>query len=112
MMEKRLSGSFLFVAETDNNIVGFANFSPSNQGEVELSAIYLYSNYQGKGIGTALLKEGVRSIDGIRVIYIDVEKENTIGNTFYEAKGFKTVEEFDDNFDGHILKTIRMVLKV
>ncbi|RCW76941.1 GNAT family N-acetyltransferase [Saliterribacillus persicus] len=78
IIKKRLCGSFLFVAETHNNIVGFANFSPYSHGEVELRAIYLYSNYR-KGIGTALLKEGNRRIDGIREFYMDVEKENTIG---------------------------------
>ena len=43
-------------------------------------------------------------------IYIDVEDENIIGKTFYEAKGFKIIKKFDDNFDGHILKTVRMCL--
>ena len=28
---------------------------------------------------------------------------------FYKAKGFEIFEEFDDNFDGHILKTVRMI---
>lgn len=113
MIEKRLSSSFLFVAEVENNIVGFANFSPvKNKGEAELGAIYLYPEHQGKGIGTALLYEGIKNLDGVREIYINVEKENKIGKTFYEVKGFKTFEEFDDDFDGHTLRTVRMVLKV
>ncbi|WP_090866429.1 GNAT family N-acetyltransferase [Oceanobacillus limi] len=112
-MEQRLSGSYLFVAEVENKIVGFANFSPvQRNGKVELGAIYLYPEHQGKGIGSAFLQEGIQKIDGIREIYINVERDNTIGKNFYEAKGFKLVEEFDDNFDGHILKTLRMVLAV
>jgi len=31
---------------------------------------------------------------------------------FYEAKGFKVVKEFDEEFEGHVLKTIRMVLNL
>lgn len=113
MMQKRLEHSHMFVAEADNRIVGFANFSPiKDRGEVELGAIYLYPDYQGKGIGSALLQEGLKKVKGIKEVYINVEKENQIGRHFYEAKGFKVVSEFDDPFDGHILKTIRMVLKV
>lgn len=31
---------------------------------------------------------------------------------FYEAKGFEIVKESDVEFDGHILKQLRMVKKV
>ncbi|WP_102028993.1 GNAT family N-acetyltransferase [Salirhabdus sp. Marseille-P4669] len=113
MMKKRLLGSFLFVAEVEKKVVGFANFSPVKEiGEVELGAIYIYPEYQGMGIGSHLLHKGIHHIDGVQSIYINVEKDNTIGRTFYEAKGFQLVEEFDDDFDGHTLKTVRMVLQV
>lgn len=112
MMKKRLEQSFLFVAETEGKIVGFANYTPVQpDGTAELSAIYLLSEYQGKGIGTALLKEGLRMKD-VKAISADVEKENRIGMAFYEARGFQPVTEFDEDFDGHILKTIKMVLDV
>lgn len=113
MMENRIKNSYLFVSEYKGNVVGFANFSPIKQeGEVELGAIYLLPESQGQGIGTALLQHGIENISGVKKIYINVEKENRIGRTFYEAKGFDTVTEFDDDFDGHILKTVRMVLSL
>ena len=113
MMNKRLENSFLFVSEVNGNLVGFANFSSLNEaGETELSAIYLYPKYQGKGIGTALLNEGIDHLESAKRVFIDVEKENKTGLTFYQAKGFEIVSEFDDNFNGHILKTVRMVLNV
>ena len=112
-MQRRLERSFLFVAEIAGKIVGFANFSPVREdGKVELGAIYLLPEQQGKGIGSALLQKGIDVLDGIKEIYINVERENKIGKTFYEAKGFEVVKEFDDEFDGHILKPVRMVLKV
>ena len=113
MMQKRLENSFIWVSEVDGKIVGFANFSPAKEdGETELGAIYVHPVYLGKGIGTALLNEGIQYIEGAKKIFINVERENRIGTTFYKAKGFKVVSEFDDDFDGHILKTVRMVLKV
>lgn len=59
-----------------------------------------------------MLQQAVKELEGLKAIYINVEKDNTIGMNFYKAKGFEVVEEFDDNFDGHILKTVRMVMKV
>lgn len=112
-LKQRLERSFLFVAEVEGRIVGFANFSPiSEDGRVELGAIYLYPEQQGKGIGSALLQKGIKDLKNVREIYINVEEANNIGKTFYEAKGFELVRKFDDVFDGHILKSVRMVLKV
>ncbi|MEW4194201.1 GNAT family N-acetyltransferase [Bacillus altitudinis] len=113
-MKQRLERSIILVAEVNDKVVGFANFSPINKEDrkVELSAIYLYPEQQGKGIGSALLQEGIKVLDNVNEIYINVEKDNKIGRIFYEAKGFEVVKEFDDDFDGHILKTVRMVLKV
>ncbi|QOY35544.1 N-acetyltransferase family protein [Anaerobacillus isosaccharinicus] len=113
MMQTRLERSFIFVAEVEGDVVGFANFSSVKEGgKVELAAIYLDPQFQGKGIGTGLLEQGIKDIEGIKEIYLNVEKENQSGRTFYKAKGFEVLNEFDDEFDGHILKTVRMILKV
>ncbi|MBS4210212.1 GNAT family N-acetyltransferase [Bacillus sp. FJAT-50079] len=113
MMQKRLKNTFIWVSEIDGKIVGFANFSPVKENdEAELAAIYLHPDYLGKGIGTALLNEGIQTLKGAKAIFINVEKDNIIGTTFYKAKGFKVVSEFEDDFGGHILKTVRMVLHI
>src|SRR5690625_4654597 len=66
-MIRRLATSFLFVAETENNVVGFANFSTvAKNGETELGAIYLDPEYQGRGIGTSLLKHGISQLSGVK----------------------------------------------
>ena len=59
-----------------------------------------------------MLQKGIQDIDGINKIYVNVEKDNQIGKTFYEAKGFEVVKEFVEEFNGHTLKTIQMVLKL
>lgn len=113
MMHRRLNHSLMLVAETDDRVVGFANFSPVREGgDVELSAIYLLEEYQGNGIGTSLLQEGIKKLNLAKALFIHVEKENQIGRNFYTAKGFQVIKEFDDDFDGHILKTVRMELKL
>lgn len=112
-MKLRLERSVIYFAEIEGEVTGFANYSPvRDDGKVELAAIYLHPDFQGQGIGTALLQRAITELDGLKEIYINVEKDNTIGMDFYKAKGFEIVEEFDDDFDGHILKTVRMVLKV
>lgn len=113
MMKRRLKQSIIFVAEVEGEVIGFANYSPINQDRVtELIAIYLYSDYRGKGIGTALLEAGIRELRSVKEIHLNVEKNNHIGMNFYEAKGFEVISEFDDDFDGHMLKTVRMVLEI
>lgn len=113
MMEKRLGNTLFLVAENQGEIIGFANFSVlKDVRKVELGAIYLYKEYQGQGVGTALLKEGIRHLKDVKKIYINVEKENQTGISFYKSKGFEIETEYDDVFNGHTLKTARMVLKV
>jgi len=113
MMKRRYERSTIFVAEVEGKVVGFANFSPLKEnGEAELGAIYLYPEYHGNGIGTALLNEGIQFLKGVKEIYINVEKDNQIGIRFYQAKGFVVVSHFDDYFEGYPLKTVRMVLQL
>jgi ribosomal protein S18 acetylase RimI-like enzyme len=56
------------------------------------SYFYLYPEFQGKGIGTALIQQAVKELEGIKEIYINVEKDNKIGMNFYEAKGFEILK--------------------
>jgi len=82
------------------------------QNEAELGAIYLLPDQQGKGIGSALLQKGLTILKGIRKLYIHVEAANEKGKRFYEAKGFAQLEEFEEDFEGHMMQTVRMVLYI
>lgn len=113
MMKKRLEKSNMLVSEVGEKIVGFVDFSPVKEnGDVELAAIYIDPPHQSNGLGTALLKEGLTILEGAKRIFVNVEKENLSGTAFYESKGFIVVSEFNDYFDGHILKAVRMVLNL
>jgi len=113
MLIKRLTETLFLVAEQDDKIIGFANFTPlKDEKKVELGAIYLYEEFQGKGIGTDLLKAGLEELGQIKKVYVNVEKENQRAVNFYKSKGFKIETEYDDVFDGYTLKTARMMLEV
>lgn len=74
-------------------------------------AIYLNPSNQNQGLGSALLEYGCKQLQPCNV-FVSVESENINGKCFlFEKKGFEIIEEFDDEFDGHILKTLRMSLK-
>lgn len=112
MLMKRLKETLFLVAEQDGNIVGFANFNPlKNEKKVELGAIYLYEEYQGNGIGTELLKKGLEELRYLKKMYVNVEKDNQPAIKFYKSKGFMIETEYDDVFEGHTLKTVRMMLE-
>jgi ribosomal protein S18 acetylase RimI-like enzyme len=109
----RLRNSFIYVATIDEKIVGYANFFRlQNRGEIELGSIYILPAYQGKGIGSQLLEKGMKHSKELKIVYINVERENGIGRAFYHSKGFQLVDEFDDEFEGHLLKTMRMKLMI
>ncbi|REB07135.1 GNAT family N-acetyltransferase [Sporosarcina sp. BI001-red] len=111
MMSRRLDHSLMLIGELDGIVLGFANFSRVNEaGESELAAIYLHPEHQGSGIGSALLREGIDQLKNVEKIFITVEKENLIGKSFYDAKGFKTIKQFEEDFDGHMMQSVRMVL--
>lgn len=108
----RLHNSPFLVAILDERLVGFANFSNSIDGKVELFAIYLLPNYQQRGIGTTLLQHGIQECKGATSLIVCVEKDNEIGMRFYKDKGFKIIEEFNELFLDHTLKSVRLELKL
>ncbi|MCC9024408.1 GNAT family N-acetyltransferase [Bacillus nakamurai] len=114
MMERRIEQSLLLAAEAaDGTMAGFVNLSPVQEdGKAELTSIYIDPAYQKNGIGTALLKEGMKQSGGLKELYVHAEKENQIGMSFYKAKGFEWVSECEEEFEGNLLQTVKMVLRI
>lgn len=112
-MLKRVQQTYLMVAEDEykNEIVGFANAFTKDH-VAKLGAIYLFPKLQGKGIGTKLLTVLIEQLKAIKEIHVEVEKGNLVGETFYIAKGFKVVKEYEDDLFGHKLQTKKMVLNI
>ncbi|MDV2682771.1 GNAT family N-acetyltransferase [Alkalihalophilus lindianensis] len=108
-LERRIKKSLFLVATVNDSVIGFANFF-FKQTEAVLGAIYIEPSEHGKGIGSDLLSTGIKELNEVTRILVEVEAGNKVGVAFYQAKGFYLVEEYDDHFDGHILKTKRMAL--
>lgn len=92
-----------FVAERDENIVGYVSGGPSNEANVAtLGAIYVDPDYWNEGIGTALLREFEefcrrRNYETVRFLVLS---ENDIGESFYRKQGYEIIEKQEtDLFD-------------
>jgi GNAT superfamily N-acetyltransferase len=83
---------WLYVAEEDDAIVGFASCGPERAGDTdytgELYAIYLLVEHQGKGIGRALAQAVVARLleEGFSSMLVWVLANNP-SRGFYEALG-------------------------
>jgi GNAT superfamily N-acetyltransferase len=108
-LERRITKSLFLVSTIEDTVIGFANFF-SKETEAMLGAIYINPSEQGKGIGSDLLSTGIGELKDMLRLLVEVEAGNKVGVAFYEARGFYLVEEYDDHFDGHTLKTKRMAL--
>jgi len=79
------------VAERDGAIVGYLHFGEGPRGP-ELYRIYADPAHYGTGVGSALLAELHRRIEGrVEAYVLDVHSRNERGRAFYDRNGFVTV---------------------
>ena len=86
----RLTDGF-FVAKDDNQVVGFIGFG--DRGEEapetgEVFALYVLSEYYGKGVGRELMNKALQQLQGYSTICLWVLKENKRALRFYQKCGF------------------------
>lgn len=83
--EVHMPNAETWVYEQDGVVVGFIALIGN-----EVGAIFVDSNFHGKGIGRALMDHarGIRDF-----LELDVFKDNQVGRTFYEKCGFHFVKE-------------------
>lgn len=112
MLKKQRRNSNFYVALINQELIGFANYSQVySDDSVHLHAIYLHPEYQGKGIGSALLEIGSDQLAADK-ISLHVERQNIKAIQFYKRKGFYKISEFDDELEGHTIHTIRMIWNI
>ncbi|MFP4590910.1 MAG: N-acetyltransferase family protein [Halobacteriales archaeon] len=86
------------VARHGDRIVGHAMLVPDADGSYEL-AIFVHQDYQGAGVGGALIHHllGAGAAAGVRRVWLTVERWNAPAIRLYRSVGFETV--LADRFD-------------
>jgi len=99
------------VAEVDGQIVGLVClFRGVDDGEANLSAIYVTPTVFGKGVGQALLDAALSEL-GNKPVRVTVAPYNQRAITFYHRNGFEDVAGTEGTYriDGGIIPTIDLV---
>ena len=77
----------IFVAEINTNVVGFAEIQLGEEKN-HLETIYILPNYQGCGLGKALLRQIIAVADKDKSITLQVATYNQKAISFYQKNGF------------------------
>ena len=89
MLAKRIEKTIFLLAEYENNAVGFANFTYVDEdGDAELTAIYVLPEFQQIGLGKKMLLAGLNAMPTGKQLFVYVESENKGARIFYERFGF------------------------
>lgn len=88
--------STLYVAERDGECVGFGEWGDRGLGP-EVFRLYVDPSLWGRGIGTRLLGalESEMRREGVGACRLYVHRDNEVGRSFWEARGFERHPEGD-----------------
>jgi GNAT superfamily N-acetyltransferase len=111
-LAQRIGDGVFLVAVADGWVVGFADFHPVSPDEVELAAIYVLPEAQGRGVGTRLLEVGIGRFAWAKKFTLRVERENAPARRFYENRGFAPGRHLTEHFLDHELHEVQMMLEV
>lgn len=85
----------ILVAELNHEIVGFIDYYvlPSvweKWNEATINYLFIHKDYQGRGIGSKLLKEVIKQTDKMEImeLHVGTEKENKRAIRLYKKHGF------------------------
>lgn len=89
--------SVCFVAEVDQNVIGYCRFDSNPDKNQYLNSIAIASAMHGKGIGTLLLQQSIEQLKSSVPIHAEVRKFNIASIKMFERVGFKKISEDDKN---------------
>jgi diamine N-acetyltransferase len=82
----------VLMVRIDGRAIAYVQFGPAkNAGEIEIRRLYVDADFQGKGIGTALLERALASPEVVAApaVMIDVWEKNERARQLYERLGFR-----------------------
>jgi putative acetyltransferase len=83
-----------WVFDVGGNVAGFVALIGN-----EVGAIFVHPDYQGRGIGRALMDHAASLRDEL---FLDVFEENAIGRRFYDRYGFRFEDKHIHEDTGHM----------
>jgi ribosomal protein S18 acetylase RimI-like enzyme len=93
----RREDATMFVAIDDNDVVGFTQGGPTEDGPADaaVSAIYVLPKRWGEGLGTELLDQlfDIFRTDDCESVWLTVMADNDVGRSFYDRHSFDVHEE-------------------
>ncbi|PTM56835.1 GNAT family N-acetyltransferase [Desmospora activa] len=107
---KKTPRQFYVIADKDS-IIGYGQLTERAPAEYELTRIYILPEFQGKGLGKRLLNQLIDTIHPLQRMFAWVEKENSVGRTFYQSMNFHVEKELQDNFFGTITTLLQYARK-
>ena len=102
-----------WLVEVEGSVVGFVIACKNGQSG-QLEALYVLSDYQGKGVGGELIKETLAFLSGVKEVWLEVATHNKKAIGFYQKHGFEIVEGTASSFEvtpDVSFPTIKMKLK-
>ena len=95
LLKAAAENAAFYLAIQDTEIIGSAQTIQQDADTTVLDRIIVFPEYEGKGIGTQLLKQVVANEErrGIKTIIANAGKHETHARRFYEKNGFKLSKE-------------------
>lgn len=97
-----------------NTRIGFCSWGPYGKvaGQAKLHKLYLFPDFQGKGLGSASLRQICDAISrqGYTSVRLNVNKSNTAAIKAYERNGFKKADSIvADIGNGYVMDDYIMI---
>lgn len=111
MMAKRMEKTHMLVAECEQGTpIGFLNFTREDEdGDSELTAMYILPSYQHSGYGKKLIEYTFNILGSAKQLFVYIDSRNSGGRAFYEKQGFVLLDVFEENFEGVPVETAQYV---
>jgi len=98
-VKKYFKNSKIFVILQNNKVVGYYSYKPEDKDTVEISGIVVIPEYQGKGIGSIVLKKILNDLNNIKTFWLTAHPKNIAALRLYFKFGF-TITGWKDNYFG------------
>ena len=103
----------IFIAKDGDRVVGFAGYGNCRDEGLEdageIFAIYILSEYYGRGVGRRLMETGLEQLTSCAKVAVHVLKDNQRAIRFYERFGFRADGTEKTLLLGSPVTEIRMV---